>query len=331
MAVVNNKSGMPKFEPVEVSFQCKITAVCADDDENEDYFYVGDEEGNVFVLNNEGGIIASRKMPEETAGAVLMIMNITGVPHSFYAYSAKGWTMFKEVTSNISIEESCTNGANFSVDGDGTLHSGKEEGDMPALQYNATTEARVVRTVAITEGDEFGNFNKVFNFVIPYNESNIDTAVTTLSVRKGAGLGEEVRLLEFDAPVKQVISCRHHTGGEADDIYVLLCDGDLLKVHTNYSFFRCTYTLIQFVQYNGTQLFDRAIGNDDLEEEQVLDYYPDDIDDSETEKYLGGFAVYENKVAIYGSDGLYVADVCSSLLQWNKRIKKIDDIECYSH
>ena len=94
------------------------------------------------------------------------------------------------------------------------------------------------------------------------------------------------------------------------------------------------YTLIQlsiFIQYNGTQLFDKDIGNDDLEEEQVLDYYPEDIDDSETEKYLGGFAVYENKVVIYGSDGLYIADVCSSLLQWNKRVKKVDDTECYSH
>ena len=76
MAVVNNKSGMPKFEPVEVSFQSRITAVCAGDDENEDCFYVGDEEGNVFVLNNEGEVIASRKMPEETAGAIVMIMNI---------------------------------------------------------------------------------------------------------------------------------------------------------------------------------------------------------------------------------------------------------------
>ena len=57
-----------------------------------------------------------------------------------------------------------------------------------------------------------------------------------MSVRKGAGIGDEVRMLEFDAPVKQVISCRHHTGGEAeaDDIYVLLCDGDLLKVQKKF-------------------------------------------------------------------------------------------------
>ena len=41
--------------------------------------------------------------------------------------------------------------------------------------------------------------------------------------------------------------------------------------------------------------------------EPVLDYYPEDIDESE--KYLGGFAVYENKVVLYGSNGLYVADL----------------------
>ena len=75
--------------------------------------------------------------------------------------------------------------------------------------------------------------------------------------------------------------------------------------------FCCVYTHSIFIQYNGTQLFDKDIGNDDLEEEQVLDYYPEDIDDSETQKYIGGFAVYENKVVIYGSDGLYIADVCS--------------------
>ena len=61
------------------------------------------------------------------------------------------------------------------------------------------------------------------------------------------------------------------------------------------------------MQYNGTQLFDWDIGNDELEVEQVLEYYAEDIDESE--KYLGGFAVYENKVVLYGSDGLYVADV----------------------
>ena len=328
MAVVY-KTGTPIFEPVEVS-ESKITAVCADDDE--DYFYIGDEEGNVYALNNEGEVLASSQMPEETAGAVLMIMSQSN--YCFAAYSAGGWTDFKDVTSDIYIEGSGNDAADWSLDGDGTFHFTSEEGEIPAFQYNATTEARVVTTLAITEGQELGNFNGVFSLAIADDEafySNMKTVITSLSVRKGAGLGEQVRLLEFDFPVKQVISCRHHTGGEADDIYVLLCDGDLLKVQGNYSFFSCAYTHSIFIQYNGTQLFDRAIGNDDLEEEQVLDYYPDDIDDSETEKYLGGFAVYENKVVIYGSDGLYVADVCSSLLQWNKRIKKIDDIECYSH
>ena len=38
----------------------------------------------------------------------------------------------------------------------------------------------------------------------------------------------------------------------------------------------------------------------------ILDYYPDDF---EGEKQLGGFAVYENKVAIYGNRGIYTSDV----------------------
>ena len=38
----------------------------------------------------------------------------------------------------------------------------------------------------------------------------------------------------------------------------------------------------------------------------VLYYYPEEV---EEEKYLGGFAVYENKVVVYGNEGLYVADL----------------------
>ena len=131
----------------------------------------------------------------------------------FFAYSAKGWTKFKEVTSNISIENS---GNNYgSVDGDETLHK-DQEGDNPLIPYNAKTEARLVATVAIQESKKIRNFNEVFAHAIADNEiyeSNIQTAVKTLSVRKGAGIGDEIRKLEFAVPVKQVISCRHHTGG----------------------------------------------------------------------------------------------------------------------
>ena len=38
----------------------------------------------------------------------------------------------------------------------------------------------------------------------------------------------------------------------------------------------------------------------------ILNYYPEDF---EGEKQLGGFAVYENKVAIYGNRGIYTSDV----------------------
>ena len=236
MDVVYAKNGMPKFQDVEVS-GCKITAVCADYDA--DYFYIGDEEGNLFVLDKKGETVKTRKMPNEVAGAVLAIFNNTGHDFSFCAYSSQGSAYFKEVKTSFSLFNNSPSKipANFSIDGDGTLHASKDAGDNPVLMYNAKTEARVVSTVAVFEYGKFRNFNQVNSLVIADNqtyEDNIQAAEKTLSVRKGklGELGREVRKLEFEAPVKQVISCRHHTGGDAeqDDIYVLLCDGDLFKV-----------------------------------------------------------------------------------------------------
>lgn len=229
---------MPKFQDVEVSGS-KITAVCADDDD--DYFYIGDEEGNLFVLDKKGETVNTSKMPDGVSGAVLVIMNNTGNDFSFCAYSSLGSAYFKEVTTSFSLLRDPNPAvANYSVDGDGTFHDSKDEGDNQVLSYNAKTEARVVSTVAVFEcSQKLRNFNDVFCFVIADNEayeSNIQAAEKTLSIRKGLRAnktsGKEVKKLEFEAPVKQVISCRHHTGGDAeqDDIYVLLCDGDLFKV-----------------------------------------------------------------------------------------------------
>ena len=126
------------------------------------------------------------------------------------------------------------------MDGDGSLHSDKEEGNFHVLCYNPDTEARLVSTVALCENSnhKFRKYYSIDSFVIADNEtyeSNIGAAVRTLSIRKGdrGKLGKEIKKLAFAAPVKQVISCRHHTGGDAeqDDIYVLLCDGDLFKVN----------------------------------------------------------------------------------------------------
>ena len=109
---------------------------------------------------------------------------------------------------------------------------------MATIQFSATkTEAKVVSTVAVSESQKkTRNFKAVFSLVIADNktyEDNIQTAEKKLSVRKGTGLGVEIKKIDFANPVKQVISCRHHTGGDAeqDHIYVLLCDGLLFKVN----------------------------------------------------------------------------------------------------
>jgi len=295
VAVVYNETGMPAFNPIAVPVsENKITAVCADD--NEDYFYVGDQEGSLFTLNKKGKVLATSKMPGNIAGAVLSIGTIVG-KSTFRASSSKGHTTFKDAnTEKISHKNIFTSSANFSMDGDGKLYANKEDGSFQVLSYNPDTEARVVSTVALRENSDSTSkkFMSVAAFVIADNDiyaSSLQLAIKTLSIRKGkkGDLGTQIKSLEFDAAVRQVISCRHHTGGDAesDDIYVLLCNGDLLK-------------------YNGTQLFDRSVKTKDLEKEEVVtnEDYEERIDE-----YLDGFAVYEKKVVIYGSDGLYVGDV----------------------
>ena len=66
--------------------------------------------------------------------------------------------------------------------------------------------------------------------------------------------------------------------------------------------------LFIYLQVNGAKLFDASIENDDLEMEDI-DLEIEDDESDEDEKYLGGFAVFGKKMVIYGSKGLYVADL----------------------
>ena len=145
------KTGMPAFNPIAVS-ENKITAVCADDDE--DYFYVGDQEGNLFTVNKKGEVLATSKMPGEITGAVLAIITIVG-KSTFRASSSKGHTTFKDAhTEKISHKNIFTSSANFSMDGDGKLYANKEDGGYHVISYNPDTEARLVSTVALRENSD---------------------------------------------------------------------------------------------------------------------------------------------------------------------------------
>jgi len=268
----------------------KITAVCADLDQ--DLFYAGDADGKVFVLNKKGEVLNEAEMPEERAGPVLMI--ISNKNDVFRGGNTTGFAIFKNATSEIEISLE-DKSKFFSLDGDGTLYDNKDDGIHELFGYNARSSAAVNATVALTEGKVAGNYPTFSNRSVAGNEAyqaDVDQgrAITTLSIRKSENksLGNEIKKLEFEVPVKQVMSCRHHLDdAEADDVYILLCDGHLKKV-------------------NGTQLFDEEVAAEDLEMEDIVDEYDGE---EETEKYLGGFAVYGKRCVVFGSSGLYVADL----------------------
>ena len=93
------KNGATVFK-TEVS-ENKITAVCADD--NKDYFYVGDDQGNLYSLNKKGEILKSGSMPEKISGAVLSIGCIASSDPSFLASSSKGKAYFHDVTTEMRV------------------------------------------------------------------------------------------------------------------------------------------------------------------------------------------------------------------------------------
>jgi len=216
----------------------------------------------------------------------------------FTSGNLSGYARFKNVTSEVkvSLDEKKTY---YSMDGDGTLYANKDEGTHEVFGYNADSSASVNATVAVSQGTVFRNYPQVFLKSIASNEdyqADVDggRAEKTLSIRTGAEngsngrMGDEIKKLEFETSVKQVMSCRHHLDdAEADDIYILLSDGNIKRV-------------------NGTQLFDDGVAAEDLEMEDIVVEYEGD---EEGEKYLGGFAVYGKRCVVFGSSGLYVADL----------------------
>merc|ERR1712025_1269504 len=106
--------------------------------------------------------------------------------------------------------------------------------------------------------------------------------------------GAIVRQVEFNYPVKQIMSCRHHDGdAEADDIYIMLWSGIVYKV-------------------NGSKLADESVDNSALGMVEVAKSGSAEGSDDEDEDDRGefrGFSVFNNKICVYGNDGLFTADV----------------------
>merc|ERR1712083_957483 len=85
---------------------------------------------------------------------------------------------------------------------------------------------------------------------------------------------KKIRTLEFKAPVKQVMSCRHHADAAVDKIYILLWNGNLFSV-------------------TGAKLMDPEIDNTALDLKIAVKEEDEDSDDEDHDGgEYNGFCVF---------------------------------------
>ena len=190
----------------------------------------------------------------------------------------------------------------YSVDSDGTFIKQRGTGDFSVTQYDCRNATNTIATFRIKIGNNEGRFRQVLAYAT-FDENYLKIVEEGLA-EKNLGIycskNKLIRTLMFDAPVMQVISCRHHVRAR-DKIYFLLWNGAILRV-------------------TGSLLEDRNVDNDALDLELVNNVTNADNDDNadtdncdgdktdENSEYKG-FCVYDNKVAVFGYDGLFIGDI----------------------
>merc|ERR1711936_516861 len=270
-----------------------ITAVACEekDDADNQIFYCGDEKGNLFTVNKKGKTLKETNIPERK-GNIHIIANKD--KYQIYVYTTKGSQSLSHTTSDFRKGNFTTSTANYSVDGDGTFHKKKGSGDYDCIQFNARTPSKIVATCAMEFGKKVGNYEEVLAYAIIDDEyENLVEDGTADKKFKVLNNGRELRNIEFKSPVKQIMSCRHHEGkAEADDIFIMLWSGIVYKV-------------------NGSKLMDANVDDKDLDMCVAARAESGDGDDSDDDDRgeLDGFCVYNNRICVYGNDGLFAAQL----------------------
>lgn len=226
LSAIYIKNGLQVFS-IKIS-DAEITAVCCEkhDEEDNQVFYAGDSRGNLFVSSKKGKILNNTQLLE---GRISTIVNWS--QFSINVHTSTGSASFSDTAKDFKRETFSSVSTNFSYDKDGTLYKNVDRGMFKVMRYHCSSPTKIIATVGIEFGETFKSFSEVFAFAIideDYREL-IDegTAEHSLAIYSK----NIFRVLEFQSPVKQVMSCRNHEGvAEADKIYILLWNGNLLKV-----------------------------------------------------------------------------------------------------
>jgi len=292
LSAVYHKNGNRVFS-TKIS-DASITAVCCEEEDDVDnpIFYAGDSDGKIYTVNKKGNIVAETVIPNRK-GEIHILANRG--KYSLYAYTSNGTTSFSRATSDFRKGNFSTSSSNYSYDGDGTFHRKMGAGDYKVIQFDGRTPSRVVATVGLEFGKKLKNYEQVHVYAVVDDEyENLiedGTAEKTLQVMNQQS--KKIRELNFNSPVKQVMSCRHHhDDAENDKIYIMLWNGQIFSV-------------------TGNMLADESVSDDALDLKLAVQKQNDtDVDDDDDDQgELRGFCVYGKKIIIYGNDGLMIGDI----------------------
>jgi len=271
--------------------EASITAVCCEeqDDVENPIFYAGDSDGNLFTVNKKGNIIAQAKIPNRK-GEIQVIANRG--KYAIYAYTSNGTTSFSHTTSDFRKGNFSASSANYSVDGDGTFHRRQGAGDYKVIQFDGRTPSRVVGTIGLEFGKKpkDSEYEQVHVYAVTDEEYEnlIEDGTSEKTLKVMNAQAKQIRELEFSHPVKQVMSCRHHQdNAKADKIYIMLWNGAVYSV-------------------TGNMLMDESVSDDALDLKLAVERNVVDEEDDDEQGELRGFCVYNNKIVIYGNDGLMI-------------------------
>ena len=229
LSAVYHKNGIKVFS-VKIS-DAEITAVCCEeqDEDSNQIFYAADSSNNIYTVNKKGQTISQVQL-KARKGRIHTIVN--SGRFTIQVLSTIGTTTYSQGSHKLKKGKFSTESAKYSMDGDGTFNKIKGTGDFNVNQYDCRNATNTIATFRIKFGKKLNNFRQVFayaTFEDDYmNLIEEGTAEKTLDVY--CPNNTLVRTLDFVAPVKQVMSCRHYQGrAEEDKIYILLWNRNIVK------------------------------------------------------------------------------------------------------
>merc|ERR1712064_149905 len=149
-------------------------------------------------------------------------------------------------------------------------------------------------TCAMEFGRKIGNYEEVLAYAIIDDEyENLVEDGTADKSFVVFSNGRQVRQMQFKSPVKQIMSCRHHEVGSSDDIYILLWNGSIYRINAS--------------KLADPDVEDASLGMVLVTKSEDNDDGSDSDDDDRGE--FRGFCVYNNRICVYGNDGLFAANI----------------------